>query len=168
MDLGTKYGDVQFQSLFSTECPIQRYIEISEPSEPQLPSPGSTPDQVPESPNTSSSFLDLNPGKLSWFQSPTKKPPAKRVRFTSTERREVSRKRRAECPYVDTTSLLTADERERLWGHDLLYRWSSNPPSRDVLPNSTPTPDSQGDTDTSDEEDLSTPPPTKRQHLWQP
>ena len=130
----------------------------TELTESQLPSPGPNPDRTPDSLSTSSSFLDLNPGKLSWFQSPVKKPPTKRVRYTSAERREASRKRRAECPYVDTTLLLTALERERLWGHDLLYRWSSQPSPKDVLPQPTPIPDSQSDADASDKEDFSIPP----------
>ena len=73
------------------------------------PSPsGPRPERLPDPPNPRSPYLDLSPGNPFWFDSPVKASEKPRVGLNSAEKRSASLKRRAECPFVDTSSLLSA------------------------------------------------------------
>ena len=73
-------------------------------------------ERLPDPPNPGSPYLDLSPDNLSWFDSPVKINQRPRVGLHSAKKRRASLKRRAECPLIDTSSLLSASEKERLCG----------------------------------------------------
>ena len=96
------------------------------------PSPSSPrPERLPDPPNSGSPYLDLSPGNPSWFDSPVKASEKPRVGLNSAEKRSPSLKHRAECPFVDTSSLLSAFEKDYLWGDKALENWKCDLPSED-------------------------------------
>ena len=111
---------------YSPTASTSKRCNYSEPS----PS-GPRPERLPDPPNPGSPYLDLSPGNPSWFDSPVKASEKPRVGLNSAEKRSASLKRRAECPFVDTSSLLSASEKDYLWGDKALDNWKCHLPSED-------------------------------------